>query len=102
VVPDHPSLPEPLRHELAAVAVDVFALERRCLRAVRREQRRLNERMRRQPGPPLTGSDLALYNRPRTGPPFESTLAEGLGLSITTDADSTVVSYGDHSLSFTD
>jgi hypothetical protein len=102
VVPDHASLPEPLREELSAVAVHVFALERRCLRAAGHEQRRLNERLRRRPGPPLTGSDLAVYNRPRTGPPVESTLGEGLCLSITTDARSTVVSSGEHRLTLTD
>jgi hypothetical protein len=101
VLPDYSPLPEALRQELAAVAVELFAIERRCLRAVGREQAQLNARLRRQPGQPLTGADLAVYNRPRTGPPLENTLAAGLGLSITTDAASTVLSYRDHSLSLT-
>ncbi len=88
--------------ELAAVAADVFALERRCLRAVAREQTRINERLRRRPGRALTGADLAVFTRPRCGPPLFATLAEGLGVSVTTDAASTVVRYGDHSLTFTD
>ncbi len=88
--------------ELAAVAADVFALERRCLRAVAREQTRLNERLRRPPGRALTGADLAVFTRPRCGPPLFATLADGLGVSVTTDAASTVVRCGDHSLTFTD
>jgi hypothetical protein len=99
--PDQLSRPD-LCNALAGVAGDVFALERRCLRAVGREQQRLNDRLRRRPAPPLSGRDLAIYNRPRTGPPLELTLADGLGLSITNDASSTLLSYGDHSLSLTD
>ena len=97
-----PGLAEQLAGELAAVAAEAFALERRCLRAVGAEQRELNARLKRASGPALTSADLAVYNRPRTGPPFESTLAEGLGLTITTDAATTVLSYGDHRLSLTD
>jgi hypothetical protein len=88
--------------ELAAIAADVFALERRCLRVVEREQGTLNERLQRRPGRALTGIDLASYNRPRTGPPLFATLAEGLGVTVTTDAASTVVRCGDRSLTFTD
>ena len=95
-------LSEPICSELAAVAADVFALERRCLRVVEREQGKLNERLRRRPGRALTGVDLAVYNRPRTGPPLYTTLAEGLGISVTSDAASTVVRYEDRSLTFTD
>ena len=95
-------LSEPICSELAAVAADVFALERRCLRVVGREQGKLNERLRRRPGRALTGVDLATYNRPRTGPPLYTTLAEGLGVSVTSDAASTVVRYEDRSLTFTD
>jgi hypothetical protein len=99
VVPGHRALAEPLRVALAEVSADVFALERRCLRAVRDEQMQMNERLRRPQGRPLTGADLAIYYRPRTGPPFETTLAQGLGLSITTDATATVLRHGDHALS---
>jgi hypothetical protein len=102
VLPDDTPLPERLRNELVEVAADVLALERRCLRAVRAEQALLNERLRRPQGRPLTGADLALYNRPRTGPILEVTLAEGLGLSITTDAACTVLRRGDRSVSLTD
>jgi hypothetical protein len=93
---------EPIRSELAAVAADGFALERRCLRVVEREQGKLNERLQRRPGPALTGADLATYNRPRTGPPLSTTLAEGLGVSVTSDAAATVVRYEDRSLTVTD
>jgi hypothetical protein len=93
---------EPICSELAAVAADVFALERRCLRAIAREQGTLNERLRRRPGRALTGADLATYNRPRSGPPLYTTLAEGLGVTVTSDAASTVVRYEDRSLTFTD
>ncbi|HEX8115502.1 MAG TPA: hypothetical protein VF516_47570, partial [Kofleriaceae bacterium] len=72
------------------------------LRAVAREQVRINERLRRRPGRALTGADLAVFTRPRCGPPLFATLADGLGVSVTTDAASTVVRYGDHSLTFTD
>jgi hypothetical protein len=93
---------EPICSQLAAIAADVFALERRCLRAVEREQGTLNQRLRRAPGRALTGADLAAYNRPRSGPPLFSTLADGLGCSVTTDAAATVVRYEDRSLTFTD
>jgi hypothetical protein len=93
---------EPICSELAAVAADVFALERRCLRVVEREQAKLNERLRRRPGRALTGADLSAYNRPRTGPPLFTTLAEGLGVSVTSDAASTVIRHEDRSLTFTD
>ncbi len=101
-LPDHPALSARARAELAAVAADVFALERRCLRAVGDEMRLLNERIGRTPGRPLTGEDLAVYNRPRTGPTFAATLKVGLGLGVHTDATSTVLSCGDHQLSLTD
>jgi hypothetical protein len=101
-LPADKALREPLRSELAAVAADGFALERRCLRAVAREQGTLNERLRRPPGRALTGVDLATYNRPRTGPPLYMTLAEGLGVSVVSDAAATVVRCGDRSLTFTD
>ena len=90
------------RAELAAVAAETFALERRCLRAVGAEQRRLNERLKREPGRALVGEDLAAYTRPRSGPPLAETLAAAFGLTITTDADATVLRAGDLSLSLTD
>ena len=101
-LPADKALSEPIGSELAAIAADVFALERRCLRVLAREQGKLNERLRRRPGRALTGVDLAAYNRPRSGPPLYTTLAEGLGVSVTSDAASTVVRYGDRSLTFTD
>ncbi|TMQ12420.1 MAG: hypothetical protein E6J91_20865 [Deltaproteobacteria bacterium] len=101
-LPADRAVSEPICSELAAVAADVFALERRCLRVVEREQGKLNERLQRRPGRTLTGADLAAYNRPRNGPPLFSTLAEGLGVSVTTDAASTVVRHEDRSLAFTD
>jgi hypothetical protein len=101
-LPADKALSEPICSELAAVAADVFALERRCLRVVEREQGKLNERLRRGPARALTGVDLAAYNRPRSGPPLYTTLAEGLGVSVTSDAASTVVRYEDRSLTFTD
>jgi hypothetical protein len=101
-LPADKAVGEPICGELAAVAADVFALERRCLRVLAREQAKLNERLRRRPGRTLTGVDLAAYNRPRNGPPLYATLAEGLGVSVTSEAASTVVRYGDRSLTFTD
>src|SRR4029079_16518128 len=93
---------EPICSELAAVAADVFALERRCLRAIAREQGKLNERLQRPQGRTLTNADLAAYARPRNGPPLCQTLAEGLGVTVTSDAASTVIRYEDRSLTFTD
>jgi hypothetical protein len=101
-LPADRAVSEPICSELAAVAADVFALERRCLRVVEREQGTLNERLQRPAGRALTGVDLAAYNRPRSGPPLYTTLAEGLGVSVTSDAASTVVRYEDRSLTFTD
>jgi hypothetical protein len=101
-LPADKAVTEPICSELAAVVADVFALERRCLRIVEREQGKLNERLRRPPGRALTGADLAAYNRARNGPPLYATLAEGLGVSVTSDAVSTVIRYEDRSLTFTD
>jgi hypothetical protein len=101
-LPADKAVSEPICSELAAVAADVFALERRCLQVVAREQGKLNERLRRPPGRTLTGADLAVYTRPRNGPPLHETLAEGLGVSVTSDATSTVIRYEDRSLTFTD
>jgi hypothetical protein len=99
VVSGNQPVSERLVGELAETAADVLALERRCLRFVRGEQRALNERLRRPSGRALTGDDLALYNRPRTGRPLDATLAEAFGLSVTTDHESTVLSYDGDSLS---
>lgn len=101
-LPPDQVVPEPICAELAAVASSAFALERRCLRIVAREQGTLNERLARRPGRALTSVDLATFTRPRNGPPLFATLAEGLGISVTSDANSTVLRYGDQSLTFTD
>jgi len=101
-LPADKALSEPICSALAAVAADVFALERRCLRIVTREQGKLNETLRRPSGPTLTGADLATYNRPRFGPPLFQTLADGLSVTVTADAAATVVRCGDRSLSFND
>ena len=101
-LPADKAVSEPICSELAAVAADVFALERRCLRAVAREQGKLNEQLKRPSGRALTGADLEPFTRPRNGPALFTTLAEGLGVSVTSDAGSTVVRYGDRSLTFTD
>jgi hypothetical protein len=102
VLPDERTRSEALQIELPAVAAQIFALERRCLRALETELTRLNEGLKRPSGPQLTGADIAIYNRPRSGPSFASTLAEGLGLHITTSANSTVLSTGERSLSLAD
>lgn len=101
-LPAGQAVAEPILGELCAVAAAAFALERRCLRIVAREQGTLNERLRRQPGRALTSVDLAAYTRPRNGPPLFETLAAGLGVSVTSDAASTVLRTGDRSLTFTD
>ena len=96
------NVPEPICGELAAVAAAAFALERRCLRIVEREQGTLNERLARRPSRALTSADLAVYTRPRNGPPLFATLADGLGVSATSDAAQTVIRFGDRSVTFTD
>ncbi len=101
-LPTDKAVREPVCSELAAVAAAAFALERRCLRIVAREQGTLNERLRRQPSRALTSVDLATYTRPRNGPPLFATLAEGLGITVISDAASTVLQLGDSSLTFTD
>ena len=98
-----PAMAAPLRDEICAVAAEVFARERRCLRMVARVQATMNQRLRRAGGRPLTGEDLAVYNRPRSGPSFAATLATGLGLArIASDAERTVLSLGPHDLTLTD
>jgi hypothetical protein len=93
---------EPILGELAAIAAAAFALERRCLRIVEREQGTLNERLQRKASRALTSVDLAAYTRPRNGPPLFATLAEGSGVSVTSDAVSTVLRFGDRTVTFTD
>jgi hypothetical protein len=93
---------EPVRDELAAVAAAVFALERRCLRVIEREQGTLNERLGRAPGRRLTSIDLATFTRPRNGPPVFATLAAALNISVVSDAATTVVHLRDSALTFTD
>jgi hypothetical protein len=95
-------LSDSLQGELAGITADVLSLERRCLRAVGEEQRRLNDRLKRPSAGSLTGADLAIYTRPRSGPPLESTLADGLGIAITTVATSSTLAFGEHRLTLTD
>lgn len=101
-LPADKAVREPVCSALAAIAADVFALERRCLRVIAREQGALNERLGRPPGRALTNVDLGVYTRPRFGPPFHTTLADGLGVSVTSDAATTVVRCGEHTLTITD
>ena len=100
-LPKDKIVPEPICGEVAAAFASAFALERRCLRVVEREQAALNQRLGR-PNHPLTSADLAAFTRPRNGPPLATTLADGLGVSVISDSASTVVRYGESSLTFTD
>ncbi|HEY4244060.1 MAG TPA: hypothetical protein VGM88_29810 [Kofleriaceae bacterium] len=88
--------------EVASIAATAFALERRCLRLVEREQATLNARLQRPASRTLTNVDLAVFTRPRNGPPFAETLARGLGIFATSDAASTVIRVGDHSMTITE
>jgi hypothetical protein len=97
-----PVVEAPICNALAEVTAEVFAIERHALRAIAREQGTLNARLQRAPGRPLVGSDIVAYNRPRTGPPLAAVLADGLGITVTGDAEATVVRYGDRTLTFTD
>lgn len=101
-LPADKAIAEPLRSELAAAAVDAFALERRGLQLLEREQGSLNTRLRRAQSRPLTPADMAAFNNQRSGPALSATLAEGLGITVTSDANATVVSYGDHSLTLSE
>lgn len=98
VVPGHDALPEAQRDAIADTVADVFALEQRCLRAVTAEQGRLNDRLRRPHGRPLTGADLAVYTQPRMGVPLASAIGEGLGVSVSSTAAATVLRRGDRAL----
>ena len=100
-LPADKALAGPICGEVAAVFASAFALERRCLRVVEREQAKLNERLKR-PNLPISGADLAAFTRPRNGPPLATTLADGLGVSVTSDSSSTVLRCGERSLTFTD
>lgn len=101
VVPNEEGLTGAVRLTLASLAAEVFALERRCLRAVEAEQTALHARLRREPGRKLTGSDVALYTQPRTGPSLGATLAAALGISVVTDAEATVLSACGETLTLT-
>lgn len=101
-LPADQQIAEPLCSELAAIIAESFALERRCLRLIEREQAKLNERLRRPNGRQLTSADLAAYNRPRCGPAHFQLLAEGLGLEVSSTSASTVFTYGGQSLTLTD
>lgn len=92
------ALGEALRLEVAGLFADGFALERRCLRAAEREQTTLNRRLQREPGRPVTGADIAIYTRPRCGPPLAETLGVGFGVTVTSDAARTVLYAGEHSV----
>jgi hypothetical protein len=95
---EYAGLPQSLRLEIAALAAEFFQMERTCLRAVSAEQALLNRRIGRQPGKPLTGDDVAVYNR-RTTPSIAQVLRTGLCIDIASDANSTVLSAGEHQLS---
>ena len=101
VVPDYAALPEPLRDELVWVAAEFFALERAFLDGVGREQRLINERLLRPQGRTLTGADFLTQVR-RAGPFLERVLADGLGLSISVQADAAVLSQGQRSVTLAD
>jgi hypothetical protein len=88
---------EPVRSTLAAVTAEAFAVERRCLRIVEREQAMLNARLMR-PSQKLVGADLAAFTRPRNGPPLATTLSAGLGVIVESDADATVLQCGERSV----
>ena len=83
--PDFGAMPGPLREEVLAVAIHCFALDRVCLRAVEYEQQKINDRLGRKPGGPLSSDDFAAYSR-RSTPVLPRVLAEGLGVAITTSA----------------
>jgi hypothetical protein len=95
------AVPAVIRDALAEVCADNFAVERRVLRVVEREQATLNARIKRAPGRTLTTADLATYNKPRCGPQLYQILADALGVTVASDQTATVVRYGDTSLTFT-
>jgi hypothetical protein len=80
--------------ELALLMIEFFALDRAVLRALELEQGKLNDCLRRSHGRPLSSDDVAAYSR-RYTPVLHQVLAEGLGISITTSANSvTLISGG--------
>lgn len=101
-LPPDKALAAPLSGQLAALLAESFALERRCLRVVEREQAALNERLRRPAGRQLTSADLAAYNRPRCGPAHYQLLADGLGLEVRSTSAATSFTYGGQTLTITD
>ena len=101
-LPADKAISEPLCSELAAVAAEAFAIERRCIALAQREQGQLNARLKRAAGSPLVSADLATYNRPRFGPQLAEVFADTLGVSVTSDATSTVIRCEDRSLTITD
>ena len=101
-LPADKAIAEPLASELAAVVAEGFALERRGLDLLTREQGLLNQRLRRSPSRPLTPQDVAAFNAQRSGPAISATIAEGLGITVHSDAHTTVVRCGDHSLTLSE
>jgi len=99
--PELAGQPQALRAELLAVLVQFFVLQRNCLRAVGVEQHRLNQRLRRAQGRALCDEDLNAYAR-RASPALSRVFAEGLGVTVDTDAGATVLRQGDRSVSLTD
>jgi hypothetical protein len=85
------ALPEPLREEVLAVAIQCLALDRVAVRAVEYEQQQINDCLKRKPGRPLSSDDLAAYTR-RSTPVLPRVLAEGLGIGITTSAKEVTLS----------
>ncbi|MFT3693884.1 MAG: hypothetical protein QM831_12135 [Kofleriaceae bacterium] len=94
-------LAEILDPAIAAIAAEAFALERRCIRVIDREQAALNKAIGRAQGRGLTNIDLATYTRPRNGPPMFETLAAA-GIEVISDATSTTVKRGDQTLTITE
>lgn len=99
--PELAAQPPALRAELLSVLVDFFSLQRNCLRAVTVEQQRLNQRLERPQGRALCDEDLNAYAR-RASPALSRVFAEGLGVSVDTDARATVLRQGDRSISLAD
>jgi hypothetical protein len=99
--PELAAQPQALRAELLAVLVEFFALQRSCLRAVGVEQHRLNVRLQRPQGRLLCDEDLNAYAR-RASPALSRVFAAGLAVSLTTDANATVIGDADGSVALSD
>lgn len=95
-------VPASIAREVTSVAAEGFALERRCLRIVAREQAALNTALARPASRTLTSVDLAAFTRPRNGPPLFTTLGEGLGMTFSSDENATVIGIGGRSLTLND